>query len=290
MRPILLAAALVLPLLEGCTSTRSNDASAGWRQIEMRDYRAALGTFDKELEGAPSADLHAGRARALFFLGKLDEAASGFAAALEIDPREPDWHLGLGIVRMAQGDLLAATAAFDAALEIDPRHAKAYYNRGCARLGIQDYDAAMDDFTRTIRFDGNHAAAYNGRGIARSRTGRLDQAIDDFQRAAALAPSASAHGNCAAAYYAKGQAQLALTELNIAIKLERANPVYYTNRGRIYLDLAQADLAARDFEQALALAPNTGAIRALLADARALLGSPAAPAPSQPPRSAAFGN
>ena len=256
----------------------------------MRDYRAALSTFEQELESTPSADLHAGRARALFFLGKLDEAANGFATALALDPREPDWHLGLGIVRMAQGEALAATAAFDAALEIDPGHAKAYYNRGCVRLGVQDYYAAMDDFSRAIRFDGNHAAAYNGRGIARSRTGLFDQAIDDFQRATALLPLASAHGNCAAAYYAMGQAQLALTELNVAIKLERANPVYYTNRGRIYLDLAQADLAVRDFEQALALAPDTSAIRVLLADARVLLGSPVAPAPSQPPRSAAFGN
>ena len=253
-------------LLSACASAPP-DRSEGWAQIERQDHLGALETFERELESAEDAGLHAGRARALHLAGRLQEAELAYDAAIARDGGEPQWHVGRGIVRMDLGDLGGALADFDRALAIRPGLSKARYDRGLVWLRMEQYAQALADFDQTVRAVPDHAAAFNSRGVALVHLGRLEAAVESFQRAAQLANLAAAHGNCAAAYHALGRLRPALNELNTAIRLERANPVHRANRGRVYMDLGRPDLAVADLEEALALAPDSAAIEELLASA-----------------------
>ncbi len=96
-----------------------------------------------------------------------------------------------------------------------------------------------------------------------------------------LEPSlASAHANCAAARYARGEAEQAFVHLNAAIRIDRKNALFYVNRGRVYLDLGNAERAALDFKQALALRPGDPRILTLYTEAQNQAGDRSTAQPS----------
>src|SRR4029077_17607555 len=61
-------------------------ANLGSALLEQGKYEAALVAFDAALRGLDDAPLHAGRARALFGLGRVPEAEGPWRAVLERDP------------------------------------------------------------------------------------------------------------------------------------------------------------------------------------------------------------
>ena len=275
--PSFVTALACLPLMGCALFGSSTDAVtlAGWEQLEQGNYAGALEHFDRALESSDRAENHAGRARAHFLLGQLDQARRAYAEAISRDPDQAQWQVGLALVELECGEVQAAIGACDAAIEIAPRLAKAYYNRACAHLQGGGYEAALADFTHTLRLAPQFAQAYNGRGVVLARIGRRHAALEDFRQATRNSPMADAHGNAAAVHYAQGDAPQALAELNAAVRIDRSQPVHYANRGRIYLDLGQAQLAALEFEQALALDPGAQEISRLLAQALEQQGSQA---------------
>ena len=104
------AALTALLVLTGCATQRTS-CPEGWRQIGLRDYRQALARFDEALESSPSAELYGGRARALHLLNENRAAELAYGEAIQRDPREPQWHVGLALVRLARGDAAGAIEA-----------------------------------------------------------------------------------------------------------------------------------------------------------------------------------
>jgi tetratricopeptide (TPR) repeat protein len=252
------------------------DAADGWSLLELGDDLGALQLFERELQRGPDAALFAGRGQALCRLGRLDDARASYERAVALEPTEGRARIGLSAVQLAQGDVAGALATCDAAIALDPGLERAFYNRGCAHLADGRDEQAIADFTRALQLEPAHARALDNRGAALARLGRLDEAVADFQEALRLEPLSEAHGNCAAACYALGDTKRALKELNAALRIERSNPIYHANRGRIYLDLGELALALADFEAAAALAPDDAdalgglaAVRARQADVRA---------------------
>ncbi len=271
MRNLNLLQTLLLPLalLAGCrSSTSASDqdrlVERGWMQIELGDAAGALASF--ELAGSAPETL-AGRAQALAALGALRQARAAYLEAIELEPQVADWRVGLGVVEASMHDDRAALAAFDLALELDPDSPKAFYNRGRLHAAAGRNSAALEDYSAAIRRFDRFAEAYMGRGLVQIELGDTDAAIADFHRAGGLSPCPEAHVNCAVLHYAEGNVRHALTELNTAIRLEGSNAVFYANRGRIYLDLGQFELAAADFEDAMGLGPGVSAYRELYREA-----------------------
>src|SRR5207342_958361 len=61
-------------------------ANLGSALLEQNKFEAALAAFDASLRGHDDAALHAGRARALFGLGRRNDAEGSWRAVLERDP------------------------------------------------------------------------------------------------------------------------------------------------------------------------------------------------------------
>lgn len=67
---------------------------------------------------------------------------------------------------------------------------------------------------------------------------------------------ASIHTELGAGYYTRGQPGVALQELKIAVQADPGYAPAYNMRGLVYMSLRENALAQRNFERALALAPN----------------------------------
>lgn len=66
---------------------------------------------------------------------------------------------------------------------------------------------------------------------------------------------AALHAELGAGYYGRGQMDVALEELNEAVKLDPANPRIYNIYGLVYAMLGDNPKAEQNFQRALALAP-----------------------------------
>jgi len=72
---------------------------------------------------------------------------------------------------------------------------------------------------------------------------------------------AQLHADIAAGFYERGQMQVALQELDEAIKLDPKNAKVYNVYGLVYAVLGEDANAERNFQQAIALAPSDSEIR-----------------------------
>lgn len=72
---------------------------------------------------------------------------------------------------------------------------------------------------------------------------------------------AQLHADIAAGYYERGQMDIALQELDAAVKLDPKNAKIYNVYGLVYAMLGENAKAAANFQSALELAPNDSEIR-----------------------------
>jgi tetratricopeptide (TPR) repeat protein len=103
------------------------------------------------------------------------------------------------------------------------------------------------------------AATYSNRGIILANHGELDKAIADQNTALSLDPdSARAHVNRGNVYFRYNRHNEAVADYNQAITLSNGElaPAYF-NRAKSHLALGETDAAAKDFQQAATLAPET---------------------------------
>jgi putative PEP-CTERM system TPR-repeat lipoprotein len=185
----------------------------------QRAYRRLLESFpvDRDKSADEQALMHALRGDAEAGLGQRKAAAASYAAALALDPAQPDALLGQARLALQSGEadaaqrqvqqvlnaspelpdawaLLArialqrqdndgAEAAFDKAIELAPVDFRYRIERALARIEREDYDAALEDIERLrMEHAGQPAVAYLAGRLA-FHTGRFDVAYEEFMQA-----------------------------------------------------------------------------------------------------------
>jgi tetratricopeptide (TPR) repeat protein len=84
----------------------------------------------------------------------------------------------------------------------------------------------------------------------------LDESIEDLKQAVALkSDKASAHNNLGLSYFEKEDFEEALNEFTKAIALE-PHPFHLNNRGLAYYHIGQYDSAKRDYDEAIKKNPD----------------------------------
>ena len=76
--------------------------------------------------------------------GNYEEAVIAFQAAIDIDPRSADAHVGLGQAYVGLGEHQSAAGAFQTAIGIDSGLVEAYLGLAEAYIGLGDMEAALD--------------------------------------------------------------------------------------------------------------------------------------------------
>ena len=144
--------------------------------------------------------------------GLLDAAASHYADAIRLEPRNARALDNLGNVRFSQGRFDEAITSYDAALRLSPgletarqNMATAHYDLANARWREGHLDEAVREYREAIRSRPDDAGFQRALGLALLQQGRRDEAVAVIRRAVALDPgSAYAHDALALALYQAG--------------------------------------------------------------------------------------
>jgi len=96
-----------------------------------------------------------------------------------------------------------------------------------------------------------------GGWVRRSDVVPYEQAIDHFNRLVQEQPSARNYRNRAEAWIAKGEREIAIGDLNEAIRRNPGESAYYSSRGTTWKEKGELDKAIADYSEAIRLAPDT---------------------------------
>lgn len=168
-----------------------------------------------------------------------------------------------------------AITKFDEIVENYPNLISPYYARGIIYYRKSLHDSAIIEFTRMINLDKNSAIAYASRGWAYLASGNSDLALEDYYAAISLTSNApnrrTVNGllrmlnreiydfymkRASNYYYDQGKYELALTDVNNAIKLNPEGVSGYLTRSNIYQTLEQYELSLEDNNLIIELNPD----------------------------------
>ena len=106
--------------------------------------------------------------------------------------------------------------------------AEEYSERGSKYFSEGNFDRAIADFTELIRLEPDNPFAYYRRGMSYTNKKEFDRAIMDFTKAMQIAPNkfGDFYFDRAGAYIFKGNNVMAISDLEIAVKIDPKNESY----------------------------------------------------------------
>lgn len=184
--------------------------------------------------------------------GKLDNAATGFAAIIKQAPSFAEAHFNLGLVREEQGKFDESIASFQKALALKPKLHGANLFLGIAEFRLNHIEDAAAAVTKETDSYPKDASAWMWLGVVRLTQERPEEAASALDKAALLNPKDPD------ILYHRGRAHLLVSNASYAkmFKLD-------SKSWRVHRVLAQANAEAdrhleaiAEYEEAIKLAPN----------------------------------
>lgn len=192
---------------------------------------------------------------------------------------------------LAAGNNARAITIYSSLIQATPKKFKLYLSRGIAYFGANQFDKAADDFGQFITLRPALVEGYLNRAYAYEKLGKADEGIadlakvqsldaarvdeklrgdlylkkKDYTNAIAAYTKTAAKGGEAGGlayiligdtYAAQGNATGALASYTKGIAAAPKNAYGYAQRGRIYVESKQYDLAIKDLTQYIALVPG----------------------------------
>jgi len=130
-------------------------------------------------------------ARAFVWTGDTKSAEAEFMKADELDPTDPDGHIGLGDIQEQQKNYDRALEEYRIAERISPTSAEARQDIGKALLAKKDFQGAADDLKQAEPLSQTSSDIHELYGQALKELGQIDLAIGEFKEAIALDPTHS---------------------------------------------------------------------------------------------------
>jgi tetratricopeptide (TPR) repeat protein len=221
--------------------------------------------------------------RALTFLEKsdFDSAIADFDQAIRRNPNAAESYNGRGAAWRAKGELGRARADFSQAIRLDAANIDALYNRGLVEIADSKPDAAIDDFTTALRLEPDFVDGYEARAEAFLAKTDAKHAVADLDEAINLDPKRGRDfylrgsirydqymGFLGGGWIQKDDLDRAIADFGEAIRLDDQSAAAHYARGLAQGTNGQADLAARDFAEAVRLEPNNQKFAAALKEAK----------------------
>ncbi len=270
------AAALGL-WLQACAAPGPADAERLYREALFRvsresDPAGALPLLDRAIRIDPGRpEYFAARGRLRRALGRGDEAAADYAAAIDLRRQGPSLPADLASLHLARGTLLAeldrtaeAEADFSEAIRLVPGFAEALLRRARLRRRSGRTEEAERDATEARRSGAALADSFYNEGVRALNLGRRDEAELLFEFAVELDPGhVEAHVARARVFMETRRFPEAGRSLDRAIGLEPARADLYYHRGNTRLAEGRAAEALSDYKRSLELDPRQASCLAL---------------------------
>lgn len=238
-----------------------------------------LEALNESIVAAPN-NARAYQARGLIWIHAEDYAAAAadFGEVIRLEPENVQAFVYRGTSRFWLGQYAGALTDFDRAITLGNNEAVVYFNRGYVHRVQGNFEQALADFQRgaalaqaannTETFqqarslitdlealDQLNTAELRDRGNQKIDTGDFLGAVSDFaellRRAQTTDERLDAYLQQSVALVALGNWDIALENLNVAEKLAPNDARIYSERGKVYLDQGEFQLALPEFAQAL---------------------------------------
>lgn len=195
-------------------------------------------------------------------LGKYDDAALKFLAALKGAPDDPNIHVYLGMARRNQGELEEAKKYLDKAIELDPQNGRAFFELGLLynveqSQGKRSQGDAEQALLKAVQKSPNESKYWYALGEIYRLETQPDKAIKAYRQALDLDPP-----------YLKATSKLGLLYVDAkryddaeallipAVRRDGKVAINYLYLGVIYAAKGQKAAAIDNFETFLKLAPR----------------------------------
>jgi predicted TPR repeat methyltransferase len=211
-------------------------------------------------------------AEALQRLGRLDEATAAYRDALAQAPEDATLHFALGTLLQARGELEEAEESYRCALDHRPDHAPTLVNLGTVLHARGRLDQAATCHRRAVAAEPGFAPAHLNLGAALQAQGRLFDAVKSYRRVLTLTPNeATAHFNLGTAVQAVGWLEEAMRCYQDACRLAPDYAEAHNNLGQCLEARGRLAEAVAAHRRACALRPDQVAFHNNLACALYLL-------------------
>ncbi|WP_239089665.1 tetratricopeptide repeat protein [Sphaerimonospora thailandensis] len=198
--------------------------------------------------------LRANRAQLTAMLGRPDEALPDLTAAIEADPRYPDYYIDRGNLLCRLGRHDDAVADYETAMRVSPPFPEPYYNRAEIRFAAGDHEGALADLDYALELDPGFAVAYVNRAGLLAGAGEYGRARDDAERGLALDPG-NAHLLCVLGQVAtaEGRHAEARKALDAAVDRDPGLASAWAARGVLAFETDDPEGAVADLTRAVEL-------------------------------------
>lgn len=187
-------------------------------------------------------------------LGRYDDAVESYTYALNIAPLAVPILLNRAAIYLEQGMLNKAYVDYCQVMDVDKKNTEALLMRAYIYVQQRDYKGAGQDYRHLLEID---PKSYNGRlGLAtlEQKEGKFRESLDLLNQLLVEFP------DDAVLYVARADVErdmkhddLALVDLEEAVRLTPDCIDAYLLRGDIYLSQKKRSLAKADFEKAISL-------------------------------------
>lgn len=205
---------------------------------------------------------------------RYEQALESYTLALNIAPHTVPILMNRAALYLELGKDEQARVDYALALDIETDNREALLMRAYIYRQKRDYKAARSDYERLLKLS---PLSYNGRlGLAmlEQKEGKYEEALSLLNKM--IADKADEATQITAPLYAvlyvaragvekdMQHIDMALIDLEEAIKLDPSQSEAYLMRGQIYLSQKKKELAKRDFEKAVTLGVPQADVRDLL--------------------------
>ncbi|OGS14270.1 MAG: hypothetical protein A2285_05005 [Elusimicrobia bacterium RIFOXYA12_FULL_57_11] len=244
---------------------------AGSRKDQVK-IGAAAEHYRQALQVRPAAGyIRNNYCLALFYQGRLEEAAKQCLEAIRLLPDYPDAHNNLGLVLYGQGKAEQAAGHYREALRMVPYFTDAYNNLGTVLLSESRGDKAKiaeaaENFRQALRLNPSALAYYNY-GNALSLLGLAEKAAGQYRGALLLSPAyAEAHSNLGSMLCVQGKINEAAGHYREALRLKPDYADAHFNLGLILQFKGKKVEAGGHFRETLRINPGYKPAQAALAE------------------------
>jgi len=201
---------------------------------------------------------------ALWRAGEYTEAVRAFDRAITLLGKEgkgenlANIYYAKGLSLWSNGQDTEALKAFKEATTIFPQLSNAWRLQGLTLIYLQRYPEALIAYEQAIgKGENKDFVPYVERGLVLKELKRYPEALASYGQAINLKPNHPwAYNNRGNLYDDKGENELALKDYNQGIKLNPQDAKAYNNRGALYDENGENELALKDYNQAILLDPK----------------------------------
>ena len=180
------------------------------------------------------------------------------------DNSNGQYYYNRGIVKSRLDLVKEAIDDYSKAIELTSEQDHLYqarFNKGIClrRLGPDYLDKSIEDLKKAAEMKNDRPSVHNNLGLSYFEKGDFEEALIHYGKAIQYEKSSVHYNNRGLANYHVNCLKEAKADFDRAIELDSNDHTIYFNRGNVYLNWEpqqEFDLAHRDYERAIELAPN----------------------------------